>query len=191
MTTDPADKSRLRERLDEIVKRAMGCGPFAEIADALIAAGVTLPPEPESEREKFARAAHERYEESWARASAYYKRTPWPDCASAWREWLLAEADLLLAERDRAVAEAKRGLQHLASMADTLSPQEVINVCADALGVPRWVYAGPLDPNRSLIESAAGEKRAFNAGVEAMVSATLDYANARLSTVAIAAKVKK
>ena len=46
----------------------------------------------------------------------------------------------------------KRALRHISHFADTLSPQEVINVCAGALGVDRHDYAGECDPNRSLVE---------------------------------------
>jgi len=43
-------------------------------------------------------------------------------------------------------------LRHISATADTLSPQEFINVCADALGVDRHQYAGECDPNLSIYE---------------------------------------
>ena len=46
----------------------------------------------------------------------------------------------------------KKALRHISHFADTLSPQEVINVCADALGVDRHEYAGECHPDRSLVE---------------------------------------
>lgn len=47
---------------------------------------------------------------------------------------------------------AHNALRHIAHSADTLSPQEFINVCANGLGVDRHEYAGQCDPNRSLVE---------------------------------------
>ena len=59
----------------------------------------------------------------------------------------LETKDLALDLRD-----ARRVLRQLAATADTISPQEVINVVADALGMDRHQYAGECDPNRSLMD---------------------------------------
>jgi hypothetical protein len=53
------------------------------------------------------------------------------------------------------VDEAERmraAMRHIAATADTLSPQEFINICAGALGVDRHEYGGECAPNRSLVE---------------------------------------
>lgn len=60
------------------------------------------------------------------------------------------EGKLADLERDRDVKAA--ALRHLAGVFDTLSPQEVINVCADALGWERWNYSGQVDPDLSLVQ---------------------------------------
>jgi len=50
-------------------------------------------------------------------------------------------------------------LKHIAATADTLSPQEFINVVADALGVGRHEYAGACDPQQSIVELTSAVKR--------------------------------
>jgi hypothetical protein len=66
--------------------------------------------------------------------------------------------------------DARIALRNIAVCADTLSPQEFINVCADALGVDRHQYAGECDPNRSIYE-LRGALRQREAEVAALVTA--------------------
>lgn len=67
----------------------------------------------------------------------------------------------VLHERDEARRQIKRAedaLCHILHSADTLSPQEFINVCANGLGVARHEYVGECNPNKSLVEWHIAER---------------------------------
>ena len=54
---------------------------------------------------------------------------------------------------EQRMKDMEYGLRHIMRTADTLSPQEFINVCANALGVrPIPKYAGECAPNTSIYE---------------------------------------
>lgn len=71
-------------------------------------------------------------------------------------EKVIAERDAAIEARDREKQRADRmavELRELARVGDTLSPQEIINHCANGLGVDRHTYYGePRLANRSVID---------------------------------------
>ena len=89
----------------------------------------------------------------------------------------LETKDLALDLRD-----ARRVLRQLAATADTISPQEVINVVADALGMDRHQYAGECDPNRSLMDWEIRARAASPERVreQAIAEAAIELADAVL-----------
>ena len=68
--------------------------------------------------------------------------------AKAAREFDHLTMDSMWADLKR----AREALRHISATADTLSPQEFINVCADGIGADRHEYAGECQPNTSLTD---------------------------------------
>ena len=73
-----------------------------------------------------------------------------PDLASANES--LDQLTYLYQEKCDRICTLVAALRHISATADTLSPQEFINVCAGAIGVDRHEYAGECHPNKSLVE---------------------------------------
>jgi predicted nuclease with TOPRIM domain len=81
---------------------------------------------------------------------------------------LTAERDALLARYAEAEKErdiARRELREIASVCDTLSPQEFLNHAAVGCDDLRKAYTGEADPNLSIIELMGQRDRAHERGV--------------------------